>query len=370
MKVFRTCFEMKSFFALLISAALLLSCSGSDDVLKMVVGTYTGQNGDGLFSYEFNQNNGQWKALSSAKATEPTFVIFSENGKYLYAVNETDYENSAVQSYAYNAESGEMSLISTQTTDGSSPCHLSTNGALLLASNYGSGNLSVFPLGKDGEIEPHSQQFDGEASGPDMSRQSTAHLHCSMFTPEGKYVFASDFSADRLLRYSLQGNKLSYIGASPVRPDSGPRHLTFSNDGKYCYVIGELSGEITVFAYEDGDLSTVQTIQADDLFARGSADIHFSPDGRFLYASNRLEGDGIAIFKANKKDGTLERIGYQHTGVHPRNFTISPNGKYLLCACRDSEIIQIFKIDAETGLLEDTHNDIKVQKPLCILLGN
>ena len=361
---------MKRIFALLISTGLIISCSGSDDVLKMIVGTYTGQNGDGLFSYEFNQENGQWKALSSAKATEPTFVIFSRDGKYLYAVNETDLENSAVQSYAYDAKNGEMSLISTQTTDGSSPCHLSTNGSLLLASNYGSGNLSVFPLGKKGSIEPHSQQFDGEANGPDPSRQSTAHLHCSMFTPEGKYVFASDFSADRLLRFSLQGDKLSYIGASPVRPDSGPRHITFSNDGRYCYVIGELSGEITVFGYEDGDLNTIQTIQADDLFARGSADIHFSPDGRFLYASNRLEGDGIAIFKANKQDGTLERIGYQHTGVHPRNFTISPNGKYLLCACRDSEIIQIFKIDTETGLLEDTHNDIKVQKPLCVLLGD
>lgn len=146
---------MKRIFALLISTGLIISCSGSDDVLKMIVGTYTGQNGDGLFSYEFNQENGQWKALSSAKATEPTFVIFSRDGKYLYAVNETDLENSAVQSYAYDAKNGEMSLISTQTTDGSSPCHLSTNGSLLLASNYGSGNLSVFPLGKKGSIEPH-----------------------------------------------------------------------------------------------------------------------------------------------------------------------------------------------------------------------
>lgn len=361
---------MKRIFALLISTGLIISCSGSDDVLKMIVGTYTGQNGDGLFSYEFNQKNGQWKALSSAKATEPTFVIFSRNGKYLYAVNETDLENSAVQSYAYDAKNGEMTLVSTRPTDRESPCHLSTDGSLLLASNYGGGSLSVFELGKRGQIKPFREQIDGGTGGPDQSRQSTAHLHCSIFTPDGKYVFASDFSADRILRFRLKNKNLIYIGASPVRPDSGPRHITFSPDGRYCYVIGELSGEITVFGYEDGNLNTVQTVQADDLFARGSADIHFSPDGRFLYASNRLEGDGIAIFKANKQDGTLERAGYQRTGVHPRNFTISPNGKYLLCACRDSEIIQIFKIDTETGLLEDTHNDIKVHKPLCVLLGN
>lgn len=361
---------MKRFSAFLISASLLVSCSGSGDVLTMVTGSFTDSDGTGLRSYEFNQDTGQWKLLSSAKATEPTFVIFSKNGKYLYAVNETDRANSAVQSYSFDPGSGEMTLVSTRPTDRESPCHLSTDGSLLLASNYGGGSMSVFELGKRGQIKPFREQIDGGTGGPDQSRQSTAHLHCSIFTPDGKYVFASDFSADRILRFRLKNKNLIYIGASPVRPDSGPRHITFSPDGRYCYVIGELSGEITVFGYEDGNLNTVQTVRADDLFARGSADIHFSPDGRFLYASNRLEGDGIAIFRANKEDGTLERVGYQSTGVHPRNFTISPNGKYLLCACRDSEVVRIFRIDARTGLLEDTHNDIQVHKPLCVLLGN
>ena len=118
--------------------------------------------------------------------------------------------------------------------------------------------------------------------------------------------------------------------------------------------------------YEEGDLNPIQFIEADSLHAAGSADIHVSPDGRFLYASNRLKGDGIAIFEINQEDGKLKRIGYQSTGKHPRNFIITSNGKYLLCACRDNDIIQIFTIDSTTGLLQDTKQTIQRSKPVCL----
>ena len=127
-----------------------------------------------------------------------------------------------------------------------------------------------------------------------------------------------------------------------------------------------MSGSIIAFSYDDGNLNPIQEIQCDTLYAGGSADIHVSPDGKFLYGSNRLEGDGIAIFKRNINDGTLTRIGYQLTGIHPRNFAITPNGKYLLVACRDSNVIQVFLRDKTTGLLTDTHQDIKVSHPVCI----
>lgn len=113
-------------------------------------------------------------------------------------------------------------------------------------------------------------------------------------------------------------------------------------------------------------LEKIQTIAADTLRARGSADIHLSPDGKYLYASNRLKGDGLAIFEVNPETGMLAKVGYQLTGIHPRNFIITPNGKYLLAACRDSHVIQVFQRDPVTGLLSDTHQDISIDKPVCI----
>ena len=100
--------------------------------------------------------------------------------------------------------------------------------------------------------------------------------------------------------------------------------------------------------------------------AKGSGDIHISPDGKFLYASNRLKADGIAIFSIQPDNGILTKVGYQLTGIHPRNFIITPNGKYMLVACRDSNVIQIYERDADTGLLTDIHGDIKVDKPVCV----
>ena len=146
----------------------------------------------------------------------------------------------------------------------------------------------------------------------------------------------------------------------------GSKALIFSKNGKYAYLINELSGKVIAFAYADGRLNEIQTITADTIQARGSADIHLSPDGKYLYVSNRLKEDGIAIFEVNPEKGTLAKVGYQLTGSHPRNFNITPNGKYLLVACRDSNAIQIFERDIVSGLLKKTGEEIKMDKPVCI----
>ena len=132
-------------------------------------------------------------------------------------------------------------------------------------------------------------------------------------------------------------------------------------------MIGELSGRVAAMRYEEGNLVPFQFIEADPFHAAGSADIHISPDGQFLYASNRLLGDGIAIFEIDQTSGKLEKLGYRLTGIHPRNFNITPNGKLLLCACRDSNVIQVFRRDMQTGFLHDTEQDIHTSKPVCLL---
>jgi 6-phosphogluconolactonase (cycloisomerase 2 family) len=154
--------------------------------------------------------------------------------------------------------------------------------------------------------------------------------------------------------------------AASVSADSGPRHLVFNKNGRFVYLMSELSGKVTVFSYKDGRLERLQEIVSDSLGARGGADIHLSPDGRFLYSSNRLKAEGIAIYAVDNHTGLLSRIGYQPTAAHPRQFNITPNGQYLLCCCRDSDKIQVFQRDIKTGLLSDTHKDIPVSKAVCV----
>ena len=134
------------------------------------------------------------------------------------------------------------------------------------------------------------------------------------------------------------------------------------------YVLTELGGNVIAYDYNGGDLKQIQVIEADPLHAGGSADIHFSPDGKFLYASNRLKGDGLAIFSQDPSTGLLTSAGYQETGIHPRNFTLSPDGRFVLVACRDNDEVQVFSRDSETGLLNDTGKDIKVPHPVCVIL--
>ena len=166
------------------------------------------------------------------------------------------------------------------------------------------------------------------------------------------------FSGQTLLAFLASVQPVSYTHL--------PRHTVFHPNGKWAYLISELSGRVALMYYDKGNLTPVRFVEADTLHVSGSADIHITPDGRFLYASNRLKGDGIAIFSIDLENGQLTKIGYQLTGIHPRNFVITPNGKFLLCACRDSHIVQVYEIDKQSGLLKDTGKDIRVSKPVCL----
>jgi len=155
-----------------------------------------------------------------------------------------------------------------------------------------------------------------------------------------------------------------------VNAGAGPRHFEFHPTKPYAYLVEELTGRVSVFQYEEGKLTMLQNTSAHPISyqgAYGSADIHVSPDGRFLYCSNRGDANSIAIFSINQETGMLQIAGFQPTlGVHPRNFSFDPTGNFLLVANRDSDEIVIFKVDKQTGMLEDSKKRIKVSKPVCL----
>ncbi len=361
---------MKSFKLSILSLALLLSSCQSKDELAMVVGTYTDGESKGMYSYSFNQETGKVTPLSEVEISNPSYLTFSKKGDFIYSVSENDGDEATANAFSFNKKSGEMKLINQQKTQGAHPCYIATDGKNVVAANYTGGNFTTFDIEKDGSLSPATSvnNFKNSYQGPDSTRQASAHIHCTVFSPDGKCLFVTDLGGDRLYNYEIKNKKIATEkpSYSTIAAGSGPRHFIFAPNGRHAYLINELSGTVVCYLYhQDSLLEPIQTVQADTVSGRGSADIHVSPDGKYLYASNRLKADGIAIFRIDSV-GKLTKVGYQLTGIHPRNFNITPNGKYLLVACRDSNVIQVFQRDAKTGLLTDTKQDIQISKPVCL----
>lgn len=338
--------------------------------LKMVIGTYTGSGSKGIYSFDFDQETGRATRLHTLNIQNPSYLTISKDGKFIYAVSENNDKTAALNCISFDTKSGKMMLMNSQLTNGADPCYVDVHKKLAITANYSGGSMSVFPILSNGTLGKCQQLYGGSTGGTNKKRQKDAHIHCAMFTGDGQ-ILATDFSADRILSYKYDdknGQVSSYDGtlAAQLTPGSGPRHIAFSPNGKFAFVINELSDKITAFTYENGRLKEYQTIRSGVPNAQGGADIHVSPDGHYLYTSNRLKSDGIAIFSISDSNGRLRKVGYQKTAIHPRNFAITPNGLYLLVACRDSNKIQVFKRNIEKGTLTNTHQDIKVTKPVCI----
>lgn len=345
----------------------------------LIIGTYTRKDSKGIYVYRFDTITGASKEISNIEAVNPSYLTVSDNEKFIYAVSEDKEEKAVVSAFSFDNDKGELTFLNKQLAGGNAPCFVSIDqtGNHLVVANYSGGSISEFTMNNDGSLNPASNVISFSGKSIDEKRQKQPHLHCVMFSPDQRFVFANDLGTDKIYKLNADSTKSSYlsIGQPPFylfKAGSGPRHMEFHPNGKYLYVLTELSGEVVVFDYNnmDGNLSPIQTIEADSLKAQGSADIHVSPDGRHLYATNRLEGDGIVVFSIDQQNGKLTKTGFYETGIHPRNFVITPNGEFLLVANRDSDNIQVFKIDKQTGLLTDTKQDIELSMPVCLKFVN
>jgi len=348
----------------------------------LLVGTYTSGKSEGIYVYKFNSENGDSKFISTTKTSNPSFLTVSANQKFVYAVNEnadstrftvTGY----VSAYSFNKIAGQLSFINKQESGGKHPCYVSIDktGKWVFAGNYSSGSLAVLPVRTNGGLDSTSQVIQHEGSSVVEGRQDEAHVHATFLSPDNKTLYVPDLGMDKLMLYKFNNKtgQLTEAGMPYIitEPGSGPRHFDIHPNGKYAYLIQELTGIITVFEIaKDGSLESIQDISG---LPReydgpvGSADIHVSPDGKFLYCSNRGESNTIGILKVNPQTGMLAWIGDQSTmGKTPRNFNFDPTGNYLLVANQNSDEIVVFKRNKETGLLTDTGKRISVPNPVCI----
>lgn len=340
----------------------------------LFVGTYTaGKPDSGIYVYEFNSVTGRLKQLAAGKnLVNPSFLAISPNGKYLYACTESKLpHNGNVSAFKIDSVSGKISFINKQSCGGENPVYLTidkTNN-FVIDGNYTEGNVAVFKTNADGSINPYSQIIQFTDSSINKARQDKAHIHSTVFSPKNDFIYFPDLGGDKIRAFKFETSSTAplsiadnYTVKTPL--GGGPRHFIFHPNGKYAYCIEELSGTVAAYNYSNGKLDTLQRIFSYSKTQEnyGSSDIHVSPDGLFLYASNRWEDENtISIFSIDQKNGKLNLVGHQSTfGDHPRMFVIDPSGKFLLVANLVTNNIVVFNRSLKTGLLTKTKYEMSL----------
>jgi 6-phosphogluconolactonase len=373
--------------AAITAAAPAVAQAGKSGAGKMLVyvGGYTKDGkGKGIFIYSMNVSTGLLTPEGVGPDVEnPSFLALSPNHHFLYAVNETDTFNGnpggGVSSYRIDTSTGALTLINERTSGGTGPCHISTDagGTHVMVANYNSGSAEVLPINStDGSLGEPSSVDQHTGSSVDPARQEGPHAHCAIFDPSGKYGLVCDLGTDKIVvyKYNSTTGTIDASGVEPgvVAPGSGPRHFVFTNDGLHGYCISEMKSTITAFNFDPntGALKAYQTISTLPTGFTGSsscAEIALSPDGRFLYGSNRGH-NSLAIFSVSPRDHTISLVGHEPTGGKtPRGFEMDPSGNFLIVANQDSNSLVVFKRNAKTGKLTPTGQTLECPSPASIV---
>jgi len=341
---------------------------------NLLVGTYSSDKSNGIYVYSFNTETGEFSSKSVGEGIRnPSYLTISKDRKHVYSVSEG--REGTISSFSFNPATGQLTFLNSAPSGGNGPCYVSVddNNKFVFAGNYGGGSLAAIPINADGSLnsEIQSIQHEGKSVKPN---QDKPHVHATVLSKDNKFLFVPDLGTDKVNIYAVDVTKAKPLSpASPafasIAVGGGPRHFDFHPNGKFAYVIHENTGEITVFDYSKGQLKEKQRVSMPVAGYSGdihAADIHVSPDGKFLYGSMRAEINELGIY-AIAKDGTLKFVGRQSTmGKIPRNFAIDPTGNFLLVGNQNSDEIVIFKRDKKSGLLTDTGKRISVGKPVCL----
>jgi 6-phosphogluconolactonase (cycloisomerase 2 family) len=361
------------------------------------VGTYTreapGGGGtmtpEGISVFAVEAGTGALSLVQTVPSDNPSFLALDPTQNVLYAVNEIDDfdggDNGSVEAYAIDPATGQLTLINREDAGGSIPAHLAVDpdGTHVVVANYVGSNYTVLPIRADGGLDPVSDSVENLGSGPNEQRQEAPHPHAVVFDPAGGYVVAADLGIDlvQVFRLDEATGRLEPVGETPVTPGAGPRHLAFSPDGAFLYVINELDATIAIFAYDaatgqiGAEIQTIATVPLDFDGTKSTAEIAVHPSGQFVYGSNRgfpdstsLVADSIAVFSRDQTTGELTLIGHTSEGIDfPRHFAIDPTGAWLYVCNQQGDTIVQFAIDPATGELTPTGAVAESPTPVCIV---
>jgi 6-phosphogluconolactonase len=371
---------------------LLAAVTGAAQKYWVYTGGYNARGGRGICLFDFDAQTGVMEDRGVvAETPQPSFLAVDRQITRLFAVNEVSQfagqRSGSVSSFRIDRATGKLAAVNVQPSGGQGPCHLCVDagGVNVLVANYGSGSVASLPVEKDGTLKPPSSVIQHAGKGPNAQRQSGPHAHGVYFDPSGKFVLAPDLGLDKIMIYPFDpaAGKLAAENApfGEVVPGSGPRHLAFSKDGRFVYVLSEMKSTVTVFEWTPGARPSMQSAQTVSLLPANfkgnstAAEIFLRPDGKFLYGSNRGH-DSIVTFTVDQQIGQLTKgpdlpwDGGENNptgGKTPRSFAIDPTGRWLLAANQDSDSLVLFKIDARTGAISPADKTFKVPSPTCVL---
>lgn len=347
------------------------------------VGTYTqdGSTSKGIYAYRYDAASHEITDLGvAAETTNPSFVALSPNGKYLYAVNELqNYKapnSGGVSAFSVDSATGKLTFLNEVPSRGADPCYITVDrtGKWVLVANYTGGSVAVFPVLADGKIGEAKTFVQHTGHGADPKRQEGPHAHSIDLSPDNRFAYVDDLGLDELLIYKFDAAKGTLTPSDPpyvkLDPGSGPRHFALAPSGKFAYVVSEMKGTVTVFSI-DSHTGTPKTLQTVSTLPEGfkgdieDAEIQIHPSDKFLYASNRGDGNSIAVFAIDSAKGTLTPVEYASTqGKTPRSFEIDPTRTLLFAQNQQSNNIVVFKIDQQTGKLTPTGKVLDVPSPV------
>ena len=360
----------------LFAFTLLFNCQDSkmkeEITTPFYVGTYTKKDSKGIYKYELSKEGKLKQVGLVAETINPTFLVKSNDDKTLFAVGETN-ENGTGFIKSFKIEKDTLQLISKEESGGAGPCFVAINDEnYIVTANYGGGSVGLFKADASGKLSTllNVQQHVGKGT---TDRQKSPHAHSAWFHPTKKELISIDLGTNQLWFSTIDTQKGALVLTAQktlqMAEGAGPRHLTFHPNNKWIYVLNELNNTVSLVkekneAYEV-DFS-IATLPKDFTAYSKGADIHISKDGKFLYASNRGH-ESIVIYEVNPENGTLKTIGCEPVlGKNPRNFSLSPDEKYLLVANQDTNNIVSFKRDAITGKLTFV-SEVAAPMPVCIL---
>ena len=375
-----TAIVRRLFILILVLAAAPFVQAARPAKYLVYVGTYTGHGSQGIYAYTFDSSNGKLTSLGlAAESAQPSFLAASPDHHFLYAVNELDQfqgkPDGAVSAFSIDSITGKLTLLNQVSSRGAGPAFITLDGTgrYILVANYGGGSVAVFARMPDGSIGELTAFVRHTGSSVNPQRQEGPHAHCIAMSPDNRFAVVADLGLDQLLEYPFN-EKHGTLGIARIvntDPGAGPRHLVFSDSGKFVYVINELFSTVTVYSYDSRDAftqlrQTISTLPSGFKGTNTDAEIALHPNGRFLYASNRGD-DSITVFAVHGRKGTLSLIEAVPTGGKtPRNFAIDPSGQWLLAANQNSNSVVTFQIDRKSGRLTATGESAEVGSPVML----
>ena len=347
------------------------------------VGTYTKDQSRGIYAFRFDEGTGKLVPVGLAAETRnPSFLVASPDGRYLFAVNEVaDYDGAksgSVTSFAIDPETGRLTPLSVQSSRGADPCHLALDrtGKFLAVANYTGGSVAVLPVGPDGRLQPAAAFVQHRGRGADPKRQEGPHAHQVAFSTDNRFLVVADLGLDQLVVYRFDAATGALAPHDPpavtLAAGSGPRHFVIHPDGTRAFVINELNSTITSLSWDStagafGAGPSVPTVPGGFEGRNSTAEIALHPGARFLYGSNRGH-DSLAVFAVGA-EGELKAVETVPTrGKNPRHFAIHPGGRWLIAANQGAGNLAVYTVDAESGRLTPEGSLVPAPTPVCVVI--